>query len=370
MKKIVTFGEIMLRLAPRGYERFLQSPSFEATFGGAEANVAVSLAGFGMDAAFVTKVPQNPIGKASLAELNKFGVDVSFCAQGGDRLGIYYLEKGAGPRPSLCVYDRKHSSIAEAAAADFDFEKILKGAAAFHFTGITPALSKNAAALCLAAVKAARKAGATVFCDLNFRSKLWTKAQAKKNMTELCRYVDVCILNESDASDVFGIKAARSNIKEGKLDAQGYQDVAAALFERFDFKAVAISQRESYSASDNGWSGLYFERPLQAKKAAADKKSLAGKNRARADASPKAGAPKMFASKKYDLRLVDRVGGGDAFAAGIIYGVLNKLGGQKTVDFAAASGALQQTIEGDFNRVSVAEVERLAAGDGSGRISR
>lgn len=362
MKKIVTFGEIMLRLSPRGCERFLQSPSFEATFGGAEANVAVSLAGFGMDAAFVTKVPQNPIGKAALAELNKFGVDSSFCAWGGDRLGIYYLEKGAGPRPSLCVYDRKNSAIAEAAAADFDFDKILKGAAAFHFTGITPALSKNAAALCLAAVKAARKAGALVFCDLNFRSKLWTKVQAKKTMTELCKYVDVCILNESDAADVFGIKAARSNIKEGKLDAQGYQDVAAALFERFDFKAVAISQRESYSASDNGWSGLYFERPLQAQKGAADKKGLVGKNCA--------GGPKMFASKKYDLRLVDRVGGGDAFAAGIIYGVLNKLGGQKTVDFAAASGALQQTIEGDFNRVSVAEVERLAAGDASGRISR
>lgn len=346
MKKIVTFGEIMLRLSPQDGTRLLQKPSFEASFGGAEANVAVSLANFGMDAAFVTKVPQNPIGMAALAELNKFGVDASFCALGGDRLGVYYMEKGAGPRPSLCVYDRKNSSIAEATAADFDFDKILNGAAAFHFTGITPALSKNCAALCLNAVKAARKAGATVFCDLNFRSKLWTKAQAKKTMSELCKYVDVCVLNESDAADVFGIKAARSNINQGKLDAKGYQDVAAALFERFNFKAVAISQRESYSASDNGWSGLYFER---------------GQN---------AAAPKMFASKKYDLRLVDRVGGGDAFAAGIIYGVLNKLGGQKTVDFAAASGALQQTIEGDFNRVSVAEVERLAAGDASGRILR
>ncbi len=362
MKKIVTFGEIMLRLSPQDGTRLLQKPSFEASFGGAEANVAVSLANFGMDAAFVTKVPQNPIGMAALAELNKFGVDASFCALGGDRLGVYYMEKGAGPRPSLCVYDRKNSSIAQAEPSDFDFDKILKGAAAFHFTGITPALSKNAAALCLNAVKAARKTGATVFCDLNFRSKLWTKAQAKKAMSELCKYVDVCVLNESDAADVFGIKAARSNIKEGKLDAKGYQDVAAALFERFNFKAVAISQRESYSASDNGWSGLYFERPLQAKKAAADKKGLVGKNCA--------GGPKMFASKKYDLRLVDRVGGGDAFAAGIIYGVLNKLGGQKTVDFAAASGALQQTIEGDFNRVSVAEVERLAGGDSSGRILR
>ena len=349
MKKIVTFGEIMLRLAPRGYERLLQSPSFEATFGGAEANVAVCLSNYGMDAAFVTKVPQNPIGAAAVAELKKFGVDASYILQEGERLGIYYLEKGAGPRPSLCVYDRKNSAFANCAATDFDFEKILKGAAAFHFTGITPALSKNAAALCLKAVKAAKKLGVMVTCDLNDRKKLWTKAQAKKTMTDLCKYVDVCILNEEDASDVFGIKAARSNVTEGKLCAEGYQDVARQLFERFAFKAVAISQRESYSASDNGWSGLYFERPSQAQKAA---------------------APKMFASKKYDLRLVDRVGGGDAFAAGIIYGLLNKMSAQETIDFAAASGALKQTIEGDFNRVSVAEVQRLAAGDGSGRISR
>lgn len=345
MKKIITFGEIMLRLAPRGYERFLQSPSFEATFGGAEANVAVCLSNYGMDAAFVTKVPQNPIGAAAIAELKKFGVDTSFCAEGGERLGIYYLEKGAGPRPSLCVYDRKGSSISEAGLADFDWPTILKGAAAFHFTGITPALSKNCACLCLQAVQAARKLGVMVSCDLNFRKKLWTKSQAKKAMTDLCKYVDVCILNEEDASDVFGIRAARSNITEGKLDAQGYKDVARQLFERFAFKAVAISQRESYSASDNGWSGLYFERGTKDE-------------------------PKMFASKKYELRLVDRVGGGDAFAAGIIYGLLNKMSAQETIEFAAASGALQQTIEGDFSRASVAEVQRLAAGDGSGRISR
>lgn len=347
MKKIVTFGEIMLRLAPPGYERILQSPSFAATFGGAEANVAVSLAAFGMGARFVTKVPQNPIGLAALAELNKLGVDTSFCALGGERLGIYYLEKGAGPRPSLCVYDRKNSSAACAQPADFDWKKILNGAAAFHFTGITPALSKSCAAACLEAAKTARKMGVLVSCDLNYRKKLWTRAQAKKTMTELCRHVDVCILNESDASDVFGIKAARSNVNEGKLDAAGYKDVARQLFERFGFKAVAISQRESYSASVNGWSGLFFEGPQNA-----------------------SGEPKMYASKKYELQLVDRVGGGDAFAAGIIYSILSKKSGQKTVDFAAASGALQQTIEGDFNRVCVEEVERLAAGDASGRISR
>ncbi|MBR5097234.1 MAG: sugar kinase, partial [Treponema sp.] len=329
MKKIITFGEIMLRLAPRGYERLLQSPSFEATFGGAEANVAVCLSNYGMDAAFVTKVPQNPIGAAAVAELKKFGVDASYVLQEGERLGIYYLEKGAGPRPSLCVYDRKNSAFANCGADDFDFEKILKGASCFHFTGITPALSKNAAALCLKAVKAAKKLGVMVTCDLNFRKKLWTKSQAKKAMSDLCKYVDVCILNEEDASDVFGIRAARSNITEGKLDAQGYKDVARQLFERFAFKGVAISQRESYSASDNGWSGLYFER----------------------------GQSKMFASKKYELRLVDRVGGGDAFAAGIIYGLLNKMSAQETIDFAAASGALQQTIEGDFSRASVAEVQ-------------
>lgn len=365
MKRVVTFGEIMLRLAPRGYERFLQSPSFEATFGGAEANVAVSLANFGMSSSFVTKIPENPIGRAALDELKKFGVGVEFAAFGGERLGIYYMEKGAGPRPSLCVYDRKNSAISQAAPGDFDWSAIFRGAAAFHFTGITPALSKNCAALCLEAVKAAKKAGVLVFCDLNFRQKLWTKAQAKKTMTELCRYVDVCVLNESDAADVFGIKAARSNIKEGKLCAEGYQEVAAALFKKFPFKAVAISQRESYSASFNGWSGLYFERPAQGKKASAGKKGLAGQKSAGGLSSPK-----MFASKKYELPIVDRVGGGDAFAAGIIYGALNKLGGQRTIDFAAASGALQQMIEGDFNRVSVAEVERLAGGDSSGRVLR
>ena len=340
MKKIVTFGEIMLRLSPQDGTRLLQKPALEASFGGAEANVAVSLANFGMDAAFVTRVPENPIGLAALCELKKFGVDVSACALGGERLGVYYMEKGAGPRPSLCVYDRKNSAFSQAAPGDFDWDKILKGAAAFHFTGITPALSKNCAAACLAAVKAARKAGAAVFCDLNYRKKLWTRAQAKKAMSELCRYVDVLILNEEDAESVFGIKAAASNVAQGKLDAEGYQDVARQLFERFDFKVVAISQRESYSASANGWSGLYFERA------------------------------KMFASKKYELPIVDRVGGGDAFAAGIIYGFLNKLGGQKTVDFAAASGALQQTVDGDFSRFAAAEVERLAAGDSSGRILR
>lgn len=367
MKRIVTFGELMLRLSPAAGYRLLQDSRLEATFGGAEANVAVSLANFGMDSVFVSKFPENPVGRAALCELRKFGVDASNVVFGGDRLGVYYLEGGAGPRPSLCVYDRKNSSIAEAEPSDFDWKKILKGAAAFHFTGITPALSRNCAAACLAAVRAAKKAGVLVSCDLNYRKKLWTKAQAKKTMTELCRYVDLLILNEEDASDVFGIKAARSNVKEGKLDAKGYQDVAAALFERFDFKAVAISQRESYSASDNGWSGLYFERGKNAGakaslKSAADKKGSAGQKAA--------AAPKMFASKKYDLRLVDRVGGGDAFAAGIIYGFINKLGGQKTVDFAAASGALQQTVNGDFSRFSAAEVDRLASGDSSGRILR
>ena len=352
MKRVVTFGEIMLRLAPQDGTRLLQFPSLQATFGGAEANVAVSLANFGMNAAFVSKVPDNPIGDAALSQLKGFGVDTSYVLKGGERLGVYYLEKGAGPRPSLCVYDRKNSAIAESSPSDFDWNKILKGADAFHFTGITPALSKNCAALCLEAVKAAKKMGVLVCCDLNFRKKLWTKAQAKKAMTELCKHVDVLILNEEDASDVFGIKAPASDIQGGKLSAEGYKKVAQELFERFNLKAVAISQRESYSASDNGWSGLYFER---------------GGN---ASQGKKAGEPKMFASKKYDLRIVDRVGGGDAFAAGIIYGLLNKLGGQETVGFAAAAGALQQTIEGDFSRVSVEEVQRLAGGDSSGRVLR
>lgn len=353
MKRVVTFGEIMLRLAPQDGTRLLQFPSLQATFGGAEANVAVSLANFGMDAAFVSRVPENPIGRAAVAQLKGFGVDTSYVLQGGERLGVYYLEKGAGPRPSLCVYDRKNSAIAESSPSDFDWNKILKGADAFHFTGITPALSKNCAALCLEAVKAAKKAGVLVFCDLNFRKKLWTRAQAKKTMTELCKHVDLLILNEEDADSVFGIKAKASSVQDGKLSAEGYKEVAAELFKKFPVKAVAISQRESYSASDNGWSGLYFERGGNASQ---DKKA--------------GGEIKMFASKKYDLRIVDRVGGGDAFAAGIIYGVLNKMPAQKTVDFAAAAGALQQTVEGDFSRVSVAEVERLAGGDSSGRVLR
>lgn len=362
MKRVVTFGEIMLRLAPQDGTRLLQFPSLQATFGGAEANVAVSLANFGMNAAFVTKVPDNPIGEAALSQLKGFGVDTSFVLKEGERLGVYYMEKGAGPRPSLCVYDRKNSAVSQAAPGDFDWPAILRGAAAFHFTGITPALSKNCAALCLEAVKAAKKAGVLVFCDLNFRKKLWTRVQAKKTMTELCKHVDLLILNEEDADSVFGITAPASSVKDGKLSAEGYKEVAAELFKKFPVKAVAISQRESYSASDNGWSGLYFER---AQKTAADKKGLAGlKSAGGIDAI------KMFASKKYELPIVDRVGGGDAFAAGIIYGVLNKMPAQKTVDFAAAAGALQQTIEGDFSRVSVAEVERLAGGDSSGRVLR
>lgn len=343
-------------MAPQDGTRLLQFPSLQATFGGAEANVAVSLANFGMDAAFVTKVPDNPIGEAALSQLKGFGVDTSYVLKEGERLGVYYMEKGAGPRPSLCVYDRKNSAISQAATGDFDWPAILRGAAAFHFTGITPALSKKCAALCLEAVKAAKKAGVLVSCDLNFRKKLWTRAQAKKTMTELCKHVDLLILNEEDADSVFGIKAKASSVQDGKLSAEGYKKVAAELFKKFPIKAAAISQRESYSASDNGWSGLYFER---AQKASQGQKSAGGLD-----------APKMFASKKYDLRIVDRVGGGDAFAAGIIYGVLNKMPAQKTVDFAAAAGALQQTIEGDFSRVSIAEVERLSSGDSSGRVLR
>ena len=349
-------------MAPQDGTRLLQFPSLQATFGGAEANVAVSLANFGMNAAFVTKVPDNPIGDAALSQLKGFGVDTSYVLKEGERLGVYYMEKGAGPRPSLCVYDRKNSAVSQAASGDFDWSAILRGAAAFHFTGITPALSKNAAALCLKAVKAAKKLGVMVTCDLNYRKKLWTKAQAKKTMTEFCKHVDLLILNEEDADSVFGIKAKASSVQDGKLSAEGYKEVAAELFKKFPVKAVAISQRESYSASDNGWSGLYFER---AQKAAADKKGLTAQKSAGG-----LSAPKMFSSKKYDLRIVDRVGGGDAFAAGIIYGVLNKMPAQKTVDFAAAAGALQQTIEGDFSRVSVAEVERLAGGDSSGRVLR
>ena len=340
MNKVITFGELMLRLAPQGYLRFVQSDNLQATFGGAEANVAVSLANYGIDAAFVSKLPSHEIGQAAVNSLRKFGVDTSKIVRGGERVGIYYCEKGASQRPSKVIYDRAYSSIALAKKEDFNWDEIFKDVTWFHFTGITPALGDNVAEICLDALKAAKERNITVSCDLNFRKKLWSKEKAGQVMGELCHYIDYCIANEEDAKDVFGIEADNSDIYGGKLDREGYISVAKKLTDRFNFNGVAITLRESKSANDNDWSGMLYTN-----------------NEA------------VF-SKKYSMHIVDRVGGGDSFGGGLIYSLLNNYTPQDAIEFAVAASCLKHSIEGDYNMVSVAEVNNLAKGDASGRVQR
>lgn len=339
-KKAVTFGEIMMRLQTPGYQRFIQATSFDMVFGGGEANVAVSLCNFGVDAAFVTKLPANPIGNACVAELRKHGVNTEYIARGGERVGIYFVEKGASQRASNVVYDRAHSSISTAETGDFDWDSIFDGVEWFHFTGITPALSDSAAALCLEACKKAKEKGVTISCDLNFRKKLWSREKANQVMSGLMPYVDVVIGNEEDAETVFGIKAAQTDITSGELSQEGYKDVARQLVEKFGFKKVAITLRESLSASVNGWSAMLYD----------------GKD--------------YHFSKKYMINIVDRVGGGDSFGAGLIYSLMEGYKDEEAINFAVAASCLKHTIEGDFNLVSVDEVKNLAKGDGSGRVQR
>ena len=338
--RIVTFGEIMLRLAPEGYLRFFQNDKMGATFGGGEANVAVSLANYGMDVSFVTKLPTHAIGQAAINSLRYFGIDTSDIVRGGERVGIYFLEKGASSRGSVCIYDRAHSAISEATTDDFDWEKIFDGADWFHFTGITPALGPNVVKICEEACKAAKKKGVKISCDLNYRGKLWTRDEAREAMTKLCEYVDVCISNEEDAKDVFGIEAEDTDIYGGKLNHEGYKSVAKQLADKFGFEKVAITLRTSISASDNDWAGMLYD----------------GEN--------------YCFSKSYHLRIVDRVGGGDSFGGGLIYALLSGKDTKEAVEFAVAASALKHSIEGDYNRVSVAEVEKLVGGDGSGRVQR
>ena len=340
MAKVVTFGEIMLRLQTYGHQRMIQATGLEATFGGGEANVAVSLAGYGHEAYFVTKMPDNLIGAWCQSELKKYDVKTDYIAKGGERLGIYFVEKGASQRASTVTYDRAHSSIATAQPGDFDWDAIFDGAQWFHFTGITPALSDSAAALCLEACKAAKTKGITISCDLNFRKKLWTSEKAGKVMGGLMEYVDVCIANEEDAEKVFGIKASATDITSGELSDSGYRDVAKQLADKFGFSHVAITLRESISASVNNWSALLYD----------------GKE--------------YYKSKKYNINIVDRVGGGDSFGGGLIYGFLEKYSMQDTIEFAVAASCLKHSIEGDFNLMSVKEVLSLAGGDGSGRVQR
>ena len=340
MKKVVTFGEIMLKLSPKGNQRLLQAKEMNVEYAGAEANVAVSLANFGIPVSFVSRLPENDFGRAACMTLRTFGVNTDSIAWGGNRMGIYFAEKGASQRPSKVVYDRAASAVSEAVPADFDWETIFKDAQWFHFTGITPALSKNLAEICLQACQQAKKMGLTVSCDLNYRSKIWTKEEARKTMSGLAEYIDVCIANESDIADVFGIEAKDSNVEQGQLQRASYEIVAEQLLRRFNFQKVAITLRESISANDNNWSAMLYD------------------------------GAEAFHSRKYAVHIVDRIGSGDAFAAGLIYGLLNGYDSQKAVDFATAASCLKHSIEGDFNMVSKAEVESLMNNNYTGRIQR
>lgn len=344
MAKIVTFGEIMLRLATPGHLRFSQAHEYEATFGGGEANVAVSLTNYGEDAHFVTALPGNDIAKACLAELRGLGVGVEFCIESGDRVGIYYIEKGAVSRPSKVIYDRAHSSISEIKSGMIDWDKVFEGVDWFHWTGITPAISQGAADVCLEAIEAASRHGVKVSCDLNYRKNLWKYGKtASEVMPALVAGCDVIIGNEEDAEKVFGIKPEEFNAEAGVIDTAKFEFVAKSLMEKFPKASkVAITLRGSVNADHNTWGAVLYD----------------GKT--------------LFASRRYDITdIVDRVGGGDSFGGGLIYGLLNYEGDdQKALDFAVAASCLKHTIEGDYNRVSVAEVETLMNGNGSGRVSR
>ncbi len=340
MTKIVTFGEIMMRLATPGRLRFSQAQELEITYGGGEANVAVSLANFGLDAAFVTRLPKNPFGDGAAQQLRGLGVDTTKIARGGDRIGIYFLETGASQRASVVVYDRAGSAISQVGPGEFDWSSIFAGASWFHFTGITPALGPKVAEATKEAAKAAKALGLTVSCDLNYRKKLWTPAEAQATMSGIMEYVDVAIGNEEDAEKVFGIKAEGANITGGNVSGAGYEQVARTLADRFGLKSVAITLRESHSADHNGWSAMLLHEG------------------------------NVLASKSYDIQIVDRVGGGDSFAGGLIYGLTTGKSGQDALEFAVAASCLKHSISGDFNLVSVAEVEALTKGDGSGRVQR
>lgn len=340
MKKIITFGEIMLRLNPEGYRRFKQAERFEVSYAGGEANVAVSLANYGIDSVFVSKVPDHEIGQCAINALRAYGVDTKHVACGGNRLGIYFVEKGASQRASKVIYDRASSAIATSSPEDYDWDKIFEDASWFHFTGITPALGGNMPEICLEAVKAAKRAGVTVSCDLNYRKKLWSREAACAVMSRLMPYVDLCIANEEDAEDVFGIRAEGSDVNGGSLSHEGYIDVARQLCERFSIKQVAITLRSSLSASDNKWAGMFYS----------------GGN--------------AYFSPEYLVRIVDRVGGGDSFGGGLIYALCSGYAPQDAINFAVAASCLKHTIEHDYNLVSVQEVQALAAGNGSGRVQR
>ena len=342
MVKTVCFGEIMLRLSPPGFERLFQSPILQATFGGGEANVAVSLAQFGFDSAYVTRLPANPVGDAALKVLRAEGVNVEHVVRGGDRLGIYFAETGASQRPSTVIYDRSHSAIAELQPGSVPWHDVFEGASWFHCTGITPALSSSAADCTREAIQAAKRAGVRVSVDLNYRRKLWSEREARETMRPLMSLVDVVIANEEDLQAVLGIEVAQVDVTSGELNVDRYREAAERVVQEFDVKQVAVTLRESLSASDNAWSGVMLDATTR----------------------------RFHQSQRYVVRLVDRIGGGDSFAAGLIFGLATGRDSDASLRFAVAASALKQTIPGDFNHVTVNEVERLAAGDASGRVQR
>jgi 2-dehydro-3-deoxygluconokinase len=339
-KKVVTLGEIMLRLSTPGYERFVQADSFDVTYGGGEANVAVAISNYGLNGVFVTKVPENAIGQAAINHIRRYGVDTRFIARGGKRLGIYFLETGASMRASQVIYDRAGASISDVDISEFDWDKIFEGADWFHTTGITPALSDKAAALTEAALKAAKAKGITTSIDLNYRKKLWSKEKAREVMTRLCQYVDVCIGNEEDADTTLGFKAKNTDVTKGELNLEGFKDVFKQMKEKFGFKYIASSLRESHSASDNGWSALVYD------------------------------GNEFYHTRQYNVRIVDRVGSGDSFASGFIYGLVTGMSLQDSAEFGVAASALKHTIPGDLNHATLEEVNGLMKGDASGRVQR
>ena len=340
MGRVITFGEIMLRLNPEGYRRFVQADRFDVSFGGGEANVAVSLAQYGEDVSFVSKIPAHEIGQACVNMLRRYGVGTEKIVRSGDRLGIYFVEKGASQRSSKVVYDRANSAIALAKREDFDWDAIFADADWFHWTGITPALGGALPEICMDACKAAKKAGVVISCDLNYRKKLWTREQAKATMEKLVPQVDLCIANEEDAADVFGIRAENTDIEAGSLSKEGYVSVARQISEKYGCKQVAITLRTSLSATINRWAGMLYT------------------------------DGKAYFSKEYEIHIVDRVGGGDSFGGGLIYAMRHGFAPQDAIEFAVAASCLKHTIEQDFNLMSVDEVTALAKGSGSGRVQR
>ncbi|MGN6248700.1 MAG: PfkB family carbohydrate kinase [Ginsengibacter sp.] len=339
-KRVVTLGEIMLRLSAPDHKRFVQADCFDVTYGGGEANVASALCNYGLQGVFVSKVPENAIGQSAINHLRRYGVDTQHVARGGKRLGIYFLETGASMRASQVIYDRADAAIAGAEIKDFDWDKIFQEASWFHTTGITPALSDKSAALTEAALKAAKEKGLTTSIDLNYRKKLWSREKAKEVMTNLCRYVDVCIGNEEDTETTLGFKSTGTDVTKGDLNIEGYKEVFRQMKEKFDFKFIASTLRESHSASDNGWSALVYD------------------------------GNEFYHSKEYQVRIVDRVGGGDSFASGFIYGLLSQMNFKDAAEFAVAASALKHTIPGDLNHATLTEVTSLMKGDASGRVQR